>query len=236
MIAHRRDHGIALSAEALALAWARQEDGPAGATIVADREISPRGRHGRVWDHDPAQSVALAVVLRPALPTDQSDGLWLASGLAVADAIEDSGGPAGSVWWPDQVCGTAEAEVAMVKVQAQLGTGGVRMAVVTARVDLVAASLEPGAREALVEAVRRRLLERSGQLEAAPDQVADEYGHRCPLTGRHVKVGLLPSGEARGEVRGVRSTGALVLAGRSGALDQIPVDALRDLAVVDRHV
>lgn len=236
MIPHRRDHPIALSAEALGLAWARQEGGPTGATVVADREISPRGRNGRVWGHAPERTVALAIVLRPTLAADQSDGLWLAAGVAVADAIADSGGAESMVWWPDQVCSTGEAEAAMIKVQIHLGSSGVHFAVVTARVDLVAASLEPDARDPLVEAVQRRLSEMVNMIETRPGEVAAEYGDRCLLTARHVKLDLLPMGEARGEVRGVHITGALLLGGRSGAVEQIPIGAVRDLTLVERHV
>ena len=38
---------VAVSAEAMALAWANQEDAPQGATVVVEHGIRPSGLHGR---------------------------------------------------------------------------------------------------------------------------------------------------------------------------------------------
>ena len=49
----RRDHPVAVSADALAASWARTEDAPHGALVVVGQEISPRCRGGRLWTPDP---------------------------------------------------------------------------------------------------------------------------------------------------------------------------------------
>ncbi|HWI04298.1 MAG TPA: hypothetical protein VNT52_10840, partial [Acidimicrobiales bacterium] len=54
---------VAVSAEAMALAWANQEDAPQGATVVVEHEIRAGGLHGRLWEVPATDSLACSVVL-----------------------------------------------------------------------------------------------------------------------------------------------------------------------------
>lgn len=230
---NRRDHPVAISAEALGLAWVRQENAPSGATVVVGQEISPRGFRGRLWTIEPERTVALAVVLRPEVSAAASDGLWLAAGLGARAALANVGAVPLSVRWPDAIVDEAEAEVAMVKVQTQLGPAGVRSAVVTVRVDLQAAAIPLRARVGLTEEVTIRLVLAAARLETDAGALAREYGERSDLTGRRVKADLLPAGEARGTVHGFDGDGSMLLGATPDLCDRIAIDALHRLHVAE---
>ena len=53
-----RQFPVAVSSEAMALAWANQEDAPQGATVVVDHEIRASGLHGRLWEMPAVDSLA----------------------------------------------------------------------------------------------------------------------------------------------------------------------------------
>ncbi|MGI8937568.1 MAG: hypothetical protein ACR2JF_05005 [Iamia sp.] len=233
MTAHRRDHPVGISAEALALAWARQERAPAGATVVVGQEVSPRGFRGRLWTTEPEQTVALAVVLRPELSAAAGDGIWLVAGLATREALADARGRQSFVRWPDAIVDQAGAEVAMVKVEVQLGPAGVQSAVVTVRIDLRAAALPPRARAGLTEAVPTSLVRAASRLETDAEGVARSYSEQSDLTGRRVKADLLPDGEARGIVHGFDGNGSVLLGASPDLCDRIAIDAVRRLHIVE---
>lgn len=219
---------IAVSVEALALAWARQEAGPATATVVVDAEISPRGLHGRLWDRPAERTLACAMVLRPPLTPDEADLVWLAGGLAATNAAATIGGEGGfAPLWPDSCVAVADEQtVGMVSASVQLGPGTVRSAVVCLRLDLDALG---GERERDLPAVRAALAEAGRHLDADPTAVVASYGARCHLTGRRVRAALLPRGEARGTVRGVDRTGRLTLESATGMVEQVGLHQLRSL-------
>ncbi len=234
VIEHRRDHPVGISAETFALAWVRTERAPSGAAVVTGQEISPRGFNGRLWTVEPEQTVAMAVVLRPEIPTERADGLWLAAGLAARDAVVVVGGTEAWTRWPDAVADGTGHEIAMVKVQVQLGPAGVRSAVATIRVDLRTAGLVMSARAALTDAIHEQLVVEATALESEPDEVTRLYGERSDLIDRRVKVELLPTGETRGTADGFEAGGAIRLGAGDGVYDRIPIDAVRRVHLTDR--
>ena len=226
-----RRYAAAVSAEALALAWARQEDGPAGATVVVDNEVSPRGRNGRVWSVPAETTLAVAVVLRPEIGVDEADVLWLRAGLVAAAATERVGGPPVGTWWPDSVVDRRSgAELVMVKSEVQLGPGRIQSAVITLRFDLPGIGVDPADRSPLLRAVDEVVQAGQG-LEDAEDMAA-RYTDQCVLTGRDVRLTLLPAGEARGRARAIDRAGRLELGSRTGMVERVPIDALRHLRVI----
>jgi len=86
-----RTYPVAVSVEAMAAAWARQEQAPEGATVVAAQELAARGRRGTVWKTIPDRSLSLAVVLRPALPPAGEQLLWILASLAAAEGLDKLG-------------------------------------------------------------------------------------------------------------------------------------------------
>lgn len=221
----------AVSAEAQALAWARQEGAPHGAAVVVDHEVSPRGRIGRVWRAPAEATLACAVVLRPGLSAEEGDAVWLAGGLAAARAAEAVGGRPLATWWPDLVVDPETGtEVGTVKAEVQLGPGQVRIAVVTVRMDLERLQLGPGRRDDLLEALLSAF-DQAGD-ELGEGTAATSYEGRCRLLGERLKVTLRPRGETRGVAKGVDARARLVLESATGMVERIAVDMVGEIEVV----
>ncbi len=221
---------VAINAEALALAWIRQEGAPTGAIVVPDHEVSPRGRHGRLWTHPQERTAVLAMVWRPDLDAAGADLVWLAAGLGLLAAARAlTGNPALGLWWPDQLVDAGEDEIGQVRAEVQLGPGRVASAVVTARLDLEVLGVVD--REVAVNAMTQGLLEAMGLVDGDPSRLLDRYRAACVLTGRRIVAGLLPRGTARGTVAGFDALGRLELASTSGLVERIPLDNFDQLQV-----
>lgn len=230
-----RHFGFAVSVGAMALAWARQEGAPQGATVVADHEVTALGRLRDPWPAPAADTLAAAIVVRPDLPVALADAAWLLAGLAAAEGTEAvSGRPAG-VWWPESVVDRdSEATLGQTKADIQLGPAQVRSAVLTIRLDLRGAGLEASRRGDLLDAVLGafdRLAGRLGDGAEGCAELAAAYDRRCPLLGRPVKVTLLPKGETRGVASRVDQAARLELVSPTGMTERIGVDNLRRLEV-----
>ncbi len=225
-----RQYEAAVSAEALALAWARQEDGPAGATVVVGNEISPRGRNGRLWSLPAEGTVAAAVVLRPRFAVAEADVVWLVAGLVAAAATSAVSDRSVGTWWPDRVVDReTSAELVMTKAEVQLGPGRVRSAVITLRFDLDRIGVQRDDRARVLEAVRDAV---GGSSDLDAEDVATRYSRACVLIGQDVKLTLLPKGETRGRVTAVDRTARLHIESRTGMVERIGLDILRDLRVI----
>ncbi|MBA2280415.1 MAG: hypothetical protein M3527_01380 [Actinomycetota bacterium] len=224
---------VGLSAEALALAWARTDQGPAHGAVVVEREVSARGLHGRLWATPAESTLAVSVILRPVLPADEADVVWLAGGLAaVMGAVAAGASPDLATCWPDAVVNIATNEpVAMVKAESQLGPGRVRSAVVTVRFDLRRLGLT-GQAEGLLTSVLEAMVAAAADLDEDASGVAALYSARCSLVGSRAKATLLPKGESRGVVRTADRQGRLVLESATGMVERIGIHQLRALEVV----
>ncbi|MGI9051184.1 MAG: hypothetical protein ACR2HQ_00795 [Ilumatobacteraceae bacterium] len=227
--AHRR-YRVAINAETLALAWARQEGAPAGSVVVVDHEISPRGRHGRLWPHQPQRTAVLAMVWRPAIDADRADLVWLAASLGLLAAARSivSGTDIG-LSWPDALVDPHGERLGEVRAEVQLGPGRVTSAVVTARFDVQALGIVD--RDAAVAAMVAGLDVGASHLATGVDVVCAVYSEACVLTGRRVVARLLPRGTARGTVRGVDPHGQLELESATGFVERVSVDSLDHLEV-----
>lgn len=228
-----RHFPVAVSAEAMAMAWANKEDAPQGAAVVVDAEIGARGLHGRVWRVPGPDSLACAVVLRPALSVEEGNAMWLVAGLAAARAAEAATGTGMNTWWPDSVTPAGGRDVvSAVRAEVQLGPGKVKNAVVTMRFDLPTLGVPVESKDQLLEAVLNSVDEVAGELEEGPAAVAAAYEKRCAVLGNRVRIELLPKGETRGVAKGVTRTALLELESPSGMVERIGVDQLRTLHVL----
>ena len=228
-----RHYLMGISGAAMALAWARQENAPDGATVVVDREVSPLGRHGRMWTVAPESTLSIAVVLRPPLSVEEADATWLVAGVAAAQGAEAASGRKISTWWPDLVIDAeTQEQVGALKVEIQLGPGKVRSAVASIRLDLDKLGLGPDGKDALLEAVLAAFDTTTATLGEGSAGVAAAYDGRCGLLGRRVKLRLMPKGETRGVVRGVDRTARLELESTTGRVQRVAIDSLRDLEAV----
>lgn len=227
-----RQFPVAVSAGAMALAWARQEDAPDGAIVVVDREISALGRRGTAWAVAPESTLACAVVSRPKVAVEEGDVAWLVGGVVAAEAVEAVGGRELQTWWPDTVLERESGEpVASVKAEVQLGPGHVRVAVMTLRIDLERSGVGGDRRDELLEAVLRAFGLHSGEGADAAGAAA-AYEGRCALMGKRVKVSLMPRGETRGVASEVDRLARLALRSPTGMVERVGVDQVKGLELV----
>ncbi len=228
-----RHFPVAVSSEAMAMAWANKEEAPSGAVVVVDAEVGARGFHGRVWGVAAADSLACSMVLRPALSVEEGNAAWLVAGLAAAKAAEATTGREMSTWWPDTVMpvGTRDV-VSAVRAEVQLGPGKVKSAVVTLRFDLPTLGLPRERKDELLEAAVNAVDEVAGELEEGAAGVAAAYEKRCAVLDNRVRIELRPKGETRGVAKRVTRTGLLEIQSPSGMVERIGVDQLRTLHVL----
>ncbi|HUQ63156.1 MAG TPA: hypothetical protein VM121_05350 [Acidimicrobiales bacterium] len=221
-----RHFPVAVSAEAMALAWANQENGPAGATVVVDHEIGPRGLHGRLWEVPLTQTLALSVVVRPSLTVEEGNVSWLLAALASVEGAEAVSGLALATWWPDLIVDASAPteQVAAVRAEVQLGPGKVRSAVITMRFDLQRLGLENDRKDDLLEAVVLAVDRASERLDEGASALAAAYEGRCALIGKRIKMRLLPKGETRGTAARIDRSARLELESPSGMVEKIGVD------------
>ena len=221
---------VAVSSEAMALAWANQEDAPQGATVVVDHEIRASGLHGRMWNVPTADSLACSIVLRPTIPVEDADSAWLVAALACAEGAQATSGRELSTWWPDAVVDASREQVAAVRAEVQLGPGRVKSIVITLRFDLPKLGITPDRKDELLEAVVRAVDAAADELSSGGAAAA--YEKRCALLGNRLVIRLLPKGETRGVARRVDRGARLELESASGLMEKITVDQVRDMKVI----
>lgn len=224
---------VAVSTEAMALAWANLEDGPQGATVVVDHEIRPSGLHGRIWNVPQADTLACSVVLRPTLSVEEAPSAWLLAALSAAVGAQAVSGKELSTWWPDAVVdGSTQEQVSAVRAEIQLGPGRVKSVVATLRFDLPKLGLDATRKDELLEAVLHGVDEAISAMADSVAATAAAYDKRCALLGHRVRIQLLPKGETRGVARGVDRGARLQLEAPSGLVEKVTVDQVRDLKIV----
>ncbi len=229
-----RHFPVAVSSEAMALAWANTEDGPHGATVMVDHEIGPRGLHGRLWTVPMTNTLACSMVMRPKLSVEEGGVAWLLGSLVAADAAEAAIGRTVRTWWPDAVVEPGSADpLGAVRAEIQLGPGKVRCLVLTIRMNLAALGFTRERRDEVLEALAGAADRWHGELEAdGPPAVAAAYENRCALIGERVRITLLPKGETRGVAKRVSRGASLELESPSGMVERIGVDQLNQLTVI----
>ena len=84
----------------LAKSWL-MEGGPDGAAVVADEQVSGRGRSGRAWRTPPNAALALSVVLRP--PAAQIARINMIGAISVFDLAAQVGCKVIGIKWPNDI-------------------------------------------------------------------------------------------------------------------------------------
>ncbi|MEV0902197.1 biotin--[acetyl-CoA-carboxylase] ligase [Actinoplanes sp. NPDC049802] len=201
-----------------------------GLIVVAESQVSGRGRRDRRWTSPPRAGLTLSVLLRPgpSVPAASYGWLPLMAGVALAEAVTRVAGVDAALKWPndlligDRKCAGILAEVAGDAVVIGIGlnvstrTDELPETTGMAATSLLAAGAENADRDPLLRALLRGL-ERwyTGWRESGGDAemcgLMGEYRRRCATLGRQVRV-LLPGGEERtGEAVSVDADGRLVI-------------------------
>lgn len=225
---------------------------PAGTTIVSDRQTGGRGRLGRTWMSDPGKDLTFSVILRPALAPARTHLLSLATGVAVAEVLEERLGLQGEVGlkWPNdvllggkKVCGMLlEGSMDADRLHWAVAGVGVNANGTASRLPERAAPERAGEwkgrpqpvslaeymgrsipRAPLLAALLTRLGEWWEALDPA-DRLLDAWRRHDVLTGRPVEVvSGLGDLVARGEAAGVGPEGQLLVREAGGRV--VPIFA-----------
>ena len=226
-----RRYPAAVSAGAMALAWANQEHAPSGAAVVVEYEVSPLGRLGQAWSVPPQSSLSFAVVLRPQLTKDEADIPWLLTTLAVADGIEAAGGRKSVAAWPDLVVDAETGQTrSAVRAEVQLGPGQVRNVSATVRIDVTDDLGDR--RDDLLEAICEQLDRRTAELADGVAGPLAAYEKRCSTLGRNLKIRLIPRGELRGHASAIDPLGRLELRSSTGMVERVSVNQVREVELL----
>ena len=208
---------------------------PHGRIVLAERQTAGRGRRGAAWFAPTGESLAFSILLRPTEAKTLWPRLALATGLAVAEAIE-SFGPQVGIKWPNDVwIGARKVAGILVEAGADFAVVGIGLNVNTTEfppeVAKIATSLqmETGqafSRAEVMAAVIRRFSIRSRQIGPDFPELISTVRQRCVLTGQ--RVSLITAGEARkGTVEGIADSGELLFRSKKGLERLIQADEVR---------
>lgn len=198
-----------------------------GIAVVADRQLTGRGRLGRAWLSPAGTNLLVSVGLRVDLPVEHAWWLAAAAALAVREAVADVA--VLSVRWPNDMVTTDGLKVAGLLAETQVEDARVVGAVIGIGInvnwprDEMPADLRPGAasladladRSVDRVALLGRLLEaldREIRRVEAGESPLERFRDASWLTGRSIEVET-PAGRLHGVAGPVADDGGLPLEG-----------------------
>ncbi|MDP3850386.1 MAG: biotin--[acetyl-CoA-carboxylase] ligase [Luteolibacter sp.] len=210
---------------------------PAGLVLLALRQSAGRGRRGATWFSPPAESLAFSILIRPEEPKALWPRLALATGLAVAEAVESFGAAAG-IKWPNDVW-IRSRKVAGILVEAGrdfviVGIGiNVNPTVFPDEIAEIATSLRietslKHPRGAVLAAILRGFALRSREIADDFDDLLASVRQRCVLTGHLISLSS-SSGRRQGVCEGIAPGGELLLRSEAGLERLLQADEVRIL-------
>lgn len=212
-----------------------QSGAPEGLVLLALEQTAGRGRRGAAWFSDPADSLVFSILVRPQEPKALWPRLSLATGLALAEAIESLGAAAGIKWPNDVWIHHRKVAGILVEAGADFVIVGIGLNVNTQVFpDLLAESatslrIETAReipREDVLGSIIRRFARRRSQIGAEFHEVLDAVRQRCVLTGHRVSL-TTTMGQFHGVVEGIASSGELLLRTQTGLQCLIQADEVR---------
>ena len=210
---------------------------PEGLVVLAEKQTEGRGRRGAAWFSPPGESLAFSVLLRPVEPKALWPRLALATGLAVAGALEEHL-PLVGIKWPNDVWVHGK-KIAGILVEAGrdfvvVGIGlNVNSLSFPPEVSDTATSLalETGCsvpRPDVLAAIIRHLSIRRHQIGTDFSEVIDSINVRCVLSGKDVRL-FTPTGLRTGKVEGINAQGELLFRTDLGLESLMQADEVRIL-------
>ncbi len=80
-----------------------EEGAPHGTLVVADHQISGRGRRGKKWETPSGTAIAMTFLLRPEINPNNAPMLTIVAALAVRKGIEEKSGVKVGIKWPNDI-------------------------------------------------------------------------------------------------------------------------------------
>lgn len=76
---------------------------PEGTVVIAERQLSGRGRRGRTWELDEGKGIAMSILLRPDIAPANIQAVTLAASSAVVRALEPYTKTKPEIKWPNDI-------------------------------------------------------------------------------------------------------------------------------------
>lgn len=212
-----------------------EKGSPHGLVVLALHQLAGRGRRGAAWFSPPEKSLAFSILLRPTEPKALWPRLALAAGLAVAEAVESFGAPAGIKWPNDVWIRSRKVSGILVEAGNDFAVVGIGINVNTAdfppEVAEIATSIgsetgqEPCRHEVLAAIVHRFAYHQS-KIGDGFSEMIDSVRQRCVLTGHRVSL-LSATGPRQGMIRGIAPGGELIFESGQGTEHLLQADEIR---------
>lgn len=214
-----------------------REGAPEGTLVVAEEQTAGRGRQRRKWIAPVGSSLLLSLIFRPSLPPAGLPQLLMASGLAVAEAIEDSTGLPVRLKWPNDILLVGK-KAGGILIEAGLSGETIDYAVVgiglNVNLDLAQVPEIAASATSLSTALGRRVprlrvlhsllcsMEREYLLLQGGESPHGRWVARLDQLGHEVEINT-PWGKERGLLERVNEDGALILRRQDGTEAPITV-------------
>ena len=214
-------------------ARAKDDELAEGAVLVAEHQVSGRGRLDRVWTSPPRAGLTVSFLLRPDVPAARRGWLPLLTGVALAEAVGEVTGVRASLKWPNDLLAVDGRKLAGILAESS-GTAvvvGVGLNVSTTEAELpdtgtslsriLGAPVDRGpVLLAFLRAVERRY---TGWTAALGDPVASglagDYLAWSSTVGTAVSVSLPDGSTLNGVAEAVDWDGRLVVATAAGRVE-----------------
>jgi BirA family transcriptional regulator, biotin operon repressor / biotin---[acetyl-CoA-carboxylase] ligase len=216
-----------------ALAAAAADDAPEGTVLVAEHQVSGRGRLDRVWTSPPRAGLTVSFLLRPDVPAARRGWLPLLTGVALAEAVGEVTGVRASLKWPNDLLALDGRKLAGILAESSstavvVGVG-LNVSTTTAELPDTATSLSrvTGATVdrapvllAFLRAVERRYRQWTAALgDPVSSGLARDYLAWSSTVGTDVAVSLPDGSTLAGRATAVDWDGRLVVATPAGQVE-----------------
>jgi len=204
-----------------------------GVVLVAEHQVTGRGRLDRVWTSPPRAGLTVSFLLRPDVPAARRGWLPLLTGVALAEAVGEVTGVRASLKWPNDLLAGDGRKLAGILAEST-GTAivvGVGLNVSTTAAELpdtgtslaavTGAAVDRGpVLLAFLRAVERRYRRWTAALgDPVASGLAQDYLSWCSTVGTTVVVSLPDGSTLEGVAEAVDWDGRLVVATPEGRVE-----------------
>lgn len=209
----------------------------AGTLVVAERQLSGKGRRGRSWASPSGSGIWMSLILRPQIEPSSASCLTLVAALAVAAGIEDACGVRAKIKWPNdlvisgrKICGIltemstegTSIKYVVVGIGINVNTAGFPEEICKTATSLYLETGQVMDRSPMVACIMKRMEEYYDRFLETTDLsgLKEEYERKLANLGRQVTV-LDPRGEYRGRCLGINSEGELLVEREDGTVSPV---------------